>query len=368
MELVENQKKHIVFCSSSYYEYDRRIQRIIKSLTDEYKITWFSRAYHNNADQRDFNLEIIRCIFKRGVLFYLEFNLRLFFTLVLRRQYQGISSVDVDTLPAAWLAAFLMSKNIVFDAHELFHEVPELQGKRLRKLIWRTISRCLFSKIRYKYTVNASLQARFKEVFNTDFDIIMNVPSLDKYSELPQLANKRLVYIGVVNKGRGLEIAIEAMSRLKEYELHVLGEGDLFDQMKSLAGHSEARSRIIFHGYVAPSQLAYHLTHASIGLNILDPQSGNYYFSLANKQFDYMHAGLPVIAMNFPEYKMIQDEYPFALLLESYDVHAMVEAIRSLEDPDRYHACQSEALKAREIYNWQSESKKLKTIYKESMS
>jgi len=365
---MQKQKKHIIFCSSSYCEFDRRIQRIIRALSDDYQISWFSRSYNYNADHKEYNHKIIKCFFKRGVLFYLEFNLRLFLALVCQSNYHCITSVDIDTLTAAWLAARIRSKNIVFDAHELFHEVPELHGKQIKKLIWRTISKSLFPRIQYKYTVNSSLKARFKEEFNAEFDIVMNVPFKEQYSKLPQSENKRLVYLGVVNKGRGLEIAIDAMSGLKEYELHVLGKGDLFDQMKSLAFKSDASKRIFFHGYIEPHKINEHLVLASIGLNMLDPQSGNYYFSLANKHFDYMQAGLPVIAMDFPEYRLIQEEFPFAVLVDSYDTRSMVDAVRAMENPEHYNSCQSHALAGRESYNWQNESKKLKEIYKQSMS
>ena len=71
-------------------------------------------------------------------MFYIEFNLRLFIYLCSRKR-DVIYAVDVDTLPATFLYHLIYSKPFVFDSHELFTEVPELQDHKIKKWIWEMV-------------------------------------------------------------------------------------------------------------------------------------------------------------------------------------------------------------------------------------
>jgi len=90
----------------------------------------------------------------------------------------------------------------------------------------------------------------------------------------------------------------------------------------------------------------------------------SYYYSLANKFFDYIHAGVPSINMMFPEYVAINSEIEVSLLIEKPDETAFCEAVNKLlNDPELYRRLAANCLKAREIYCWESERQKLLEIY-----
>lgn len=362
---MKDRKQHIVFCSSSFYEYDRRIQRIINSLSADYQISWLARSKNNFEDNPTFKYIKLKHLFKKGALFYIELNIRIFIILMFKTKYSIISSVDLDTLPACWLVSILRAKKLVFDAHEIFHEVPELKDKKIKKNIWKLLSAFLFPKIKYKYTVNHSLAERFSDEFESNFDIIRNIAPSSTALELPRQQNKTLCYLGVVNIGRGIEIAIDALTHLDDYRLLIIGDGDIMQDIKSLSIQNNTNGRVTYTGYVLPEQIPEYLSKCSIALNMLDPSSDNYKYSLANKFFDYINSGLPAINMNFPEYAHINKQWEVSVLVDNYGVQDLVNAVRQLEDIKLYSHLQSQCMTAKQHLNWESESKKLLDIYKQ---
>jgi glycosyltransferase involved in cell wall biosynthesis len=90
----------------------------------------------------------------------------------------------------------------------------------------------------------------------------------------------------------------------------------------------------------------------------------NQYYSLANKFFDYINNGLPQVTMNFPEYRMINDEFDVALLINDLQPATLTEAINKLlNDEELYNRLQQNCLRARQVLNWQHEEKKLIAYY-----
>ena len=90
----------------------------------------------------------------------------------------------------------------------------------------------------------------------------------------------------------------------------------------------------------------------------------NQYLALTNKFFDYIHAGLPQVTMNFPEYRKINDQYEVAVLLDDPAPGVIASAINNLlENGVVYSRLKENCLKARLAYNWQEEEKKLIAFY-----
>ena len=351
-------KNQIIFCSTSYYEYDRRMQRIIAALDEVgYETIWISRTTTNHQDHGKH--KIITTWFKSGPLFYLEYNFRLFILLISTAANQ-ISSVDLDTVPACYLASLITRRKLVFDAHEIFYEVPELLGKPIKKKLWQLIGRAILPRIQHCYTVNQSLQKHHQNTYGQPYTVIRNLPLSRPTPSHIRSNNKTLVYLGVINEGRGVELAIEFAKRSADYKLILVGEGDLFTHMKEKAA---GYPNIIFTGYQEPNMIWPLLAQAAVGLNILDGTSMNYKYSLANKFFDYLMAGIPSINMRFPEYKSIIDEHEVGLMIDQYNVAALASAIHLLEDRSTYNRLTANCQKYANLYTWEIEKKKLPPIY-----
>jgi len=360
--------KTIIICSTSLHEYDRRLQRISGSLSDAgYKVVWISRT-KNEAEQQQNEKKvkhlILQTTFKSGPLFYLEFNWRV------RKLVKSISAdivcaVDLDTIMGTSWATDIGNTSLIFDAHEIYYEVPELIGKPLKKAIWQWVARKYLPHLKAAYTVNHSLKLHYQK-YGLQYEVIRNVPPIRESKTLlppvPRQNNKVLVYLGVLNAGRGLEIYMAAMTKLPEYRLLIIGEGDLSEELRAKAGNDPA---ITFTGYLKPTEIFEALSHAAIGLNLLKAESLNYKLSLANKFFDYMHAGLPSINMAYPEYQQIINEHPVGTMLESYDTIDFVNAVTALEDKALYSQLSTTALKAIDLYNWEREEQKLLAFYEQ---
>ena len=119
-----------------------------------------------------------------------------------------------------------------------------------------------------------------------------------------------------------------------------------------------------FKGFVEPEKLKEYTLKAKLWFTFFTNDGESYYYSLANRFFDYFHNGVPQLCVNFPEYKAINDEYNIALMLDDLEVQTIVNAVNSLfNDPEKYKKLRSNCLKARQVINWQNEEKKLIEIY-----
>src|SRR5690606_3041328 len=108
------------------------------------------------------------------------------------------------------------------------------------------------------------------------------------------------------------------------------GQGDIDDQLRRHAAQYGVSDRVKFLGWVAPPDLPGLLDQARINLNLRESGSLNDYYSLPNKFFDGLQAGLPSIHMDYPEYKAIVSQYPCAVLLPEVSVPAVVRAVTAI--------------------------------------
>ena len=354
-------KLKVIICSTSFHETDRRLMRIVDALIEEnYKVEWMSRS---NLDSQKAGSKIthtiLKTLFKRGPLFYLEYNFRLFLKLLSRKQ-SIVCAVDLDTAPGVCWARRVKRHIITYDAHEIFYEVPELTDKPIKKYIWKSVARNYLPKIKYNYTVNQSLAGHYSAHYKTDYTVIRNIPPKQKTGLSSKKFTKTLVYLGVLNEGRGVELAIECMRRKQDYQLLLMGEGDLSDQLREQA---DGLSNVTFLGQVPPEEVHEKLQQADIGLNILIASSLNYKLSLANKFFDYLQAGLPSINMDYPEYNNILDRHQVGIAIQEYSVDHLSNAIDFLSDSELYTKLKNNCLQFRELYDWNIEKEKLIQLY-----
>jgi len=351
--------KHIMICSTSIAAYDRRIQRISKTLSSQYMVSWISRGSLKVEWLTHFSLN---SIFGGGFLFYAFFNFRLFLQLLFRK-YDIICAVDLDTVLPCYLVSKLRGKTLVFDAHEHFTEVPELDGRKFVKSVWRWVEKISVTKIKNNYTVGPALAKIFAERHGTKYEVIRNVPPRKKENRKRNHDGKTIVYLGMVNEGRGVELAIQSLVELKNKQLKIIGSGDVEVDMKVLVKKLALEDRVEFLGFVQPDEIDQHLEHAWIAVNMLNPISKSYYYSLANKFFDYLQAGLPMVNMAFPEYEAIHKNYKTGSFAKTYTVEALMQGVKNLENEVYYEQCVSELNDAKSAYCWEVEGKKLLDFY-----
>lgn len=349
--------------------YDQRMIRICTSLARAGYEVWLvgrNRPASRPLKEEPFRQIRLSCFFEKGKLFYLEYNLRLFFFL-LATPFDAVCSVDLDTILPGFLVSRLRGKTCVYDAHEYFTEVPEVVRRPAVKRIWEAVARFTIPRLKYAYTVGHGLARLLEERYGTHFTVIRNVPlpspSLPA-SDKSASEKPIILYQGALNEGRGLEFVIEAMQEIEGAELWLAGEGDLSENLRAQVRGQGLNDKVRFLGYLAPAELQALTPKAHIGLNLLENKGLSYYYSLANKAFDYIQAGVPSLNMAFPEYAELQKEYGVFVLLEELSANAIRQSVdRLLRDKAGYEQIRANCREAGKDLNWEKEEKRLLAFY-----
>ena len=396
----------IIFTVTNDLTYERRMHRICGTLaTNGYTAQLIGRELPESIplEHKPFGQKRLRCFFNKGFSFYAEYNLRLFFFLLFAK-YDAVCSIDLDTLPAGCFATLLRGKKRVFDAHEYFTEVPEVVGRPFVKGFWAMVARVCLPFYKHAYTVGPELAKIFEKKYRLKFGVVRNVaarasPSLDPSHPTPpptpplkgrgdvelsatlsrtplpfrggvgggveKDAEKVLLYLGALNEGRGLEQAIETMQHLDNVQLWLAGEGDLSDELRQLAVRLSVEDKVTFLGYVQPGDIPALVVRAWLGLNLFENLGLSYYYSLANKFFVYVQAGVPMLSMNFPEYHALNTQHEVAILLDKLSPEAVAEAVKKLlADKELFARLQKNCLVAREEWNWEGEQETLLKLWR----
>jgi glycosyltransferase involved in cell wall biosynthesis len=358
--------KKIIATVTNPLFHDRRMQRICSALSEAGADVVLLGVKRNNVPQlnnTNFRTVLLKTWVHSGAFFYLEYNIRLFFYLLFH-SFDLVISVDLDSLLAGSFAAKLKSKEKMYDAHEYFTEVPELQGRQLVKMIWKVIARICIGE--HNMTVSKTLAELFSEKYGKQFQLVRNLPELhapviQNSREIPKMGPVNILYIGYLNEGRGLEYAIRMMKDLPDrVHLYLVGNGDIESVLQKIAMDLKVTDQVHFEGWKSPSELKIYLNQAHLGLNLLESRSESYYYSLANKTFDYMHYGIPGIHMDFPEYKIINAQYDCFFLLPSMEKEYLVSVVRDLLSASGvYRKKSSKNLEASQYFHWEMEKTKL---------
>ena len=361
-------RKRIIATVTNDLSYDQRMIRICSTLVElGFEVCLVGRQRKNSRPlvDRPFQQKRLPCWFDKGKLFYLEYNIRLFFYLLFNR-FDIVNAVDLDTILPAYLISNWKGKDCIYDAHEYFTEMPEVIRRPLVKKVWEWVADFTIPKVDACYTVGPELARIMGERYGVHFGVLRNVPfSQEVIKEQSPKGSLRLLYQGALNEGRGLEALIQAMEQLPNVQLWIAGEGDLSQQLRVDVDARGLASQVQFLGYLQPEELKKVTLQADIGLNLLEAKGLSYYYSLANKAFDYIQAGLPSIHMNFPEYQTINQSYKVFHLLENLKVETIVKGIQYFQNyPDFYEQLHQNCLKARKELNWEKEKAQLHTFYK----
>jgi glycosyltransferase involved in cell wall biosynthesis len=137
------------------------------------------------------------------------------------------------------------------------------------------------------------------------------------------------------------------------------------NSLRLLVDEKNLQHKIEFLGFVKPGNLAALTQNAFVGLNLLENRGKSYYYSLANKFFDYIQAEVPSINMHFPEYAAINKQYEVSILLNELTATEIVNAVNKLQtDKNLYSYLRQQCRLAKKEFNWQQEEQKLLEIYR----
>ncbi|GEO08570.1 hypothetical protein SAE01_10660 [Segetibacter aerophilus] len=297
---------------------------------------------------------------------YLEFNLRLFLHLLFISTDCYVS-IDLDTIIPNYFASVLRKKKRVYDAHELFTELKEIVIRPTIQKAWLKIERFAVPKFTHGYTVNEFIAAELARKYRVEYGVVRNLPKLMK-AEVDGKEDRLIIYQGAVNEGRSFETLIPAMKDV-DAKMIICGDGNFFNQVIELIKKEGVEEKVELLGMVPPDELKKITPTARVAVMLFEGTGLNQYQSLANRFFDYIMAGVPQVCVNYPQYKILNEQYNVASLISDTSPATIAHALNNVLDDDVYYnTLRNNCLIAREDLNWQNEEKILLDFYERLFS
>ena len=352
---------------------DQRVRRTASAFSElNYQIIIVGRklpqslpVYEMNGLQvKRFNMPI-----NKGPLFYALFQVRLILFLIFKKA-DVLFSNDLDTLLPNYLVSRLKGSVLIYDSHEYFTGVPELQKNHFARKIWTKVESFIFPKLKNVITVNRSIANLYSQQYGNIVHVVRNVPDktnriifdVVQWKRSVGFSDDKKVFIlqgAGINIDRGAEEAVEAMKDV-DAMLLIIGGGDVFHQLKELADKHNVTHKVIIHPKISREELMAVTASCFAGLTLDKDTNINYRFSLPNKLFDYIHAEIPVIATDLPEVAAIVNVYRTGIVLSQNSPQAIANAMNGLiSEKELYDDYKENCRIAATDLCWQSEKKVL---------
>lgn len=277
-----------------------------------------------------------------------------------------IHANDFDTLLFAVCAGKKINARIVYDAHEIYSQNGAIAKYKIFSKLIMLVEKYLIKKVDSFITVSNAAKVYYEEKgYTKSPTVITNVPfSSSKISTFKE-DKFTVLYQGIISSGRGYEEFLRSSeSILPDITMLIRGYGPLKDHLIKEKKERNLQN-LKFPEAVPMSDLIYKASEAHVGVVLTKPISGNYKYTVSNKIFEYIHAGIPVILSNVPEHKMLNEKYNFGLILNEVSPKDISNAINYLfKNPEKYNELKDNARKAALELCWEKEEKKLIDLYK----
>ncbi|MBC3482390.1 glycosyltransferase family 4 protein [Pseudomonas sp. P1B16] len=281
-----------------------------------------------------------------------------------------VHSHDVNTLPTAWLAAKLSRARLVYDAHEI--STSREGYKSLRKVVG-FVEKQLMPSANGTITTTDARAKYFARAYGVERPLVLqNRPRLIESPPSNRIREELglvepwpiVLYQGGLQQGRGLEKLVRTAQHVPDCYFVLIGGGRLTQPLTQLAQELNLQHKVHFIPTVALAELPSYTASADVGVQPIENTCLNHYTTDSNKLFEYVIAGLPVIATDFPEIRRIVRSNDIGLLVPANNEQALSRTIiQLLEDPALRARFASNARKTAQNLNWESQEKCLVDLY-----
>ncbi len=290
---------------------------------------------------------------------------------------------NVHVAPAAWLASRIRRAGLVYDGHELYgggfdedmsgSAPPPGTIERLGARLAFAVERFVVRRASFVITTNESRARILHERHGrAEVTVLQNVPALvDEVTPLDpgfEPGRRTILYQGgIYASGRAFRETIFALPLLEDVDFAILGFGrehDL-DLIRRWAGEAGVADRVRLLPPRPFDELVRTASAATIGIVPIRARTPNSLYGDTNKLFEYLMAGLPVVASEIPEVARVvgSGDPPVGELFDPSSSESIAKAIRTVLD-DRYGERRQEARRlALSRYNWSVEERALLAIY-----
>jgi glycosyltransferase involved in cell wall biosynthesis len=281
---------------------------------------------------------------------------------------------DLDALWPAARAARQRDVPLVYDSHEFWTEQSSLVGRPLIRAFWSQLEQRLIQRTARVIAVSQSIARLMGECYGLDEVVVLRnlplyrppVPSDRIRAELGlEPARPIVLYQGGFLSGNGLSEQIEAASGFGQAAFVLIGDGPCEASLKEQVRKADLGNRVFFLPRVPFQQLHDYTCSADLGLCLIKGTGRSFYYSMPNKLFEYLMAGLPVLASDFPEMSQVIRQSQAGEVVNPEDISAIRQQVCSLlGDEARRQSCREAALKAARLYNWEQEATRLIELYR----
>ena len=286
------------------------------------------------------------------------------------RHYRAevVIAEDLPALPAAARLAREWQVPLIYDSHELYAEQKTFSGAQKR--IMRRAEGDLIRQCAATFTVNDSIAdemarryrcARPHVLLNVvdppeGFDVGARHERLRKHFCWPG-DRVILLFQGGLAANRNLENLVESMAfvRNDRLVLVLMGDGPIKDRLRDAARARDVADRVFFKDAVPQEELAFWTASADIGVIPYPNVDLNTYYCTPNKLFEYIQAGLPILANDLPELRRYVGETGFGVTVAMRKPSAIAAALDAwLSDPAKLRAARETLLAKREEFTWRA--------------
>jgi glycosyltransferase involved in cell wall biosynthesis len=349
---------------------DQRVHKNCMALQkSDYTVLLVGRRQRKSPpmEERPYRTHRMKLLFEKGPLFYAEYNIRLFFFLLFHRADMLFSN-DIDTVLPNWFVSRLKRCKMILDSHEYFTETPELVNRPRVQRVWKRIEEFAVPRLGRLITVNESIAELFRDKYGVQVAVVRNIPArraLPPAGDRAQLGlptDKHLLVLqgSGINIQRGAEELVQAMALLDDCHLMIIGGGDVLPILKEMVQTLHIPDRVTFLPRMPYAQMMAHTQLAEVGFTLDKDTNLNYRFSLPNKLFDYIQAGVPIVASHLVEIEKIIRQYDLGLFIDEHTPECIARTVReALADEGRRRQWKENLKQAAAELCWENEEQNL---------
>jgi glycosyltransferase involved in cell wall biosynthesis len=369
---MSSRAKHITVLVSNDLQHDQRVAKVCETLLGMgFRLSLVGRMLPDSKPmQRPYETRRFHLPFRTGALFYTVLQIRLFFYLLVKRT-DIILANDLDTLLPAFIIARLRGKELVYDSHEYFTEAEGLTNRPFPKRVWLAVEGFIFPKLKHVFTVNETIAGIYRALYHVPVRVVRNIPMLQQPTQAADrkalgLADGEHVILlqgAFIDPDRGGLELVQSMQWVEQAVLFVIGTGRDLDAMKREVVRLNLESSVRFIPKLPYQELRAYTAIADVGVSLDKPLHLNYAYSLPNKVFDYIHAGVPLLVSDLPELRRLVETHNVGKIVRAVTPEEIAKALNEMLQSGERMQWRENALKAREVLNWQNESLVLREVY-----
>ncbi|MGH2417118.1 MAG: glycosyltransferase family 4 protein [Candidatus Limnocylindria bacterium] len=377
---------HVAMLVRNPFTHDTRVEKEARTLIAAgYRVTVVADAAAGLPDRESRDGIDVRRIARSGPpipgLRYVVHEARL--ARVLRALRADVYHAhDSNTLIAVAWAARAGGVPFVYDAHDLWLGRPRRERSRayfaLSQALYTLVERWLVPRAAAGLTVSPPIARHLERRYRLRrMHLVPNYPELPGHRAREDLRSlpgggtiaeggPLVLYLGGLMAGRGLEQLVDAVGLVADAQLVMLGQGPLRPELVRRAASLGAGDRLHLLPPVPPDGVVAYAASADIGVSPIVPSCLNYRYSLPNKLFQYMAAGIPVVASDFPQVREVVESAGCGVVVDTSRPSEIARAIeRIAADPVEARAMGGRGRAAvDDRYNWDSAGQALLEVYR----